>query len=212
MCDESGPLSAGGGNDCDRWRDVLLRAFVQNAGGMALLDLGGKVLLANEAFAAMHGWTADELAGRHISAFQVGGQDGAARAVRREMFNTGTFDGEVRHVRRDGSVFPALMQITLVRDDVDKPLASIATIRDVTASELATHALRVSEGRFRNLLEALPSIAVQGYDVNGTVHYWNKASEDVYGYSADEAVGRDIVELARGIGRSMILGMVILSW
>lgn len=52
-----------------------------------------------------------------------------------------------------------------------------------------------AEGRFRSLLEALPHIAVQGYDVNGTIHYWNKASEAIYGYSADEAVGQDIVEL-----------------
>ncbi len=59
----------------------------------------------------------------------------------------------------------------------------------------AIHALRESERRFRTLLQDIRSVAVQGYSVDGTVHYWNRASEELYGYSAAEALGRNLCEL-----------------
>jgi PAS domain S-box-containing protein len=55
--------------------------------------------------------------------------------------------------------------------------------------------LRESEERFRSLLEYLPAISIQGYTSDGTVRYWNKASEGVYGYSNEEAVGRNLADL-----------------
>jgi PAS domain S-box-containing protein len=55
--------------------------------------------------------------------------------------------------------------------------------------------LQESEARFRNLLEYIPGVAVQGYAVDGTVRYWNKASEELYGYTASEAVGQNLGDL-----------------
>lgn len=55
--------------------------------------------------------------------------------------------------------------------------------------------LRESEGRFRRLLESTPHIAVQGYASDGTVVYWNQSSETLYGFSAAEALGRNLLDL-----------------
>ena len=55
--------------------------------------------------------------------------------------------------------------------------------------------LRESELRFRTLLQSIPSVAVQGYAQDGTTRYWNAASESLYGYSADEAIGSNLVDL-----------------
>ncbi|GHE19812.1 putative bifunctional diguanylate cyclase/phosphodiesterase [Halomonas urumqiensis] len=52
-----------------------------------------------------------------------------------------------------------------------------------------------SELRFRSLLESLPKVAVQGYDRNRRVIYWNEASTRLYGYTPDEAQGRLLEEL-----------------
>jgi PAS domain S-box-containing protein len=38
-------------------------------------------------------------------------------------------------------------------------------------------------------------VAVQGYAPDGTTRYWNHASEQLYGYSAQEAIGRNLVDL-----------------
>ena len=61
--------------------------------------------------------------------------------------------------------------------------------------EVRTAALAESESRFRNLVSELPTIAVQGYDSKRRVVYWNKASENLYGYTAEEAEGRALEEL-----------------
>ncbi len=66
---------------------------------------------------------------------------------------------------------------------------------DISEFKLAEQALQSSEMRFRNLLENIPSVAVQGYGSNGVIHYWNEASENIYGYTADEAIGKNLLEL-----------------
>ncbi|MBV5336445.1 MAG: CHASE domain-containing protein, partial [Deltaproteobacteria bacterium] len=55
--------------------------------------------------------------------------------------------------------------------------------------------LRESESRFRLVMEDIPGIAVQGYLLDGTVSFWNKASELLYGYSAAEAIGANLLDL-----------------
>ena len=59
----------------------------------------------------------------------------------------------------------------------------------------ARSTLAESELRFRKLFEDMSSIAVQGYDSDNVIHFWNKASERLYGYTAEEAVGRRLVDL-----------------
>ncbi|MBN2712574.1 MAG: response regulator [Planctomycetes bacterium] len=55
--------------------------------------------------------------------------------------------------------------------------------------------LRETESRFRIMLNDIPSIAVQGLSQEGTINYWNKASENLCGYSAEEALGKNMFEL-----------------
>jgi two-component system, cell cycle sensor histidine kinase and response regulator CckA len=67
--------------------------------------------------------------------------------------------------------------------------------RMLTEHRKAEEALKESEDRFRTLLARVDSVAVQGFGPDGVVHYWNKASERLYGYSAEEAQGRSILDL-----------------
>lgn len=52
-----------------------------------------------------------------------------------------------------------------------------------------------SEQRFRTLLESLPKMAVQGYDRDRRVIYWNEGSTRLYGYTAEEAQGQLLEDL-----------------
>ncbi|WP_339119118.1 EAL domain-containing protein [Halomonas sp. BMC6] len=52
-----------------------------------------------------------------------------------------------------------------------------------------------SEQRFRSLLESLPKVAVQGYDRDRRVIYWNEGSTRLYGYTAEEAQGQLLEDL-----------------
>jgi diguanylate cyclase (GGDEF)-like protein/PAS domain S-box-containing protein len=65
----------------------------------------------------------------------------------------------------------------------------------ITERKQVEIALQESESRFRNLLQYIPSVAVQSYGIDGIVHYWNTASEQLYGYSQSEAIGRNLIKL-----------------
>lgn len=66
---------------------------------------------------------------------------------------------------------------------------------DITNRKQMEQALVESEQRFRELCELLPNIAVQGYDQQGKIFFWNKASTRLYGYQKKQALGKQIVDL-----------------
>lgn len=66
---------------------------------------------------------------------------------------------------------------------------------DVTERKGVENRLIESEKRFREIFETLPVISVQGYDRNRRVIYWNRASEELYGYSRKEALGSYLEDL-----------------
>ncbi|HCZ13806.1 MAG TPA: hypothetical protein DHV85_04225 [Candidatus Accumulibacter sp.] len=76
-----------------------------------------------------------------------------------------------------------------------KLIGTVGYARDITQSKLAADALRESEERFRTVLNDVDAIALQGYLADGTTRFWNPASERLYGYSADEAIGRNLLDL-----------------
>ena len=55
--------------------------------------------------------------------------------------------------------------------------------------------LQESVSRFRRILDNVAEISIQGYDEKRRVTFWNPASEKVYGYSEQEALGRQLEEL-----------------
>jgi len=67
--------------------------------------------------------------------------------------------------------------------------------KDITERQKVETGLKESEERFRNLMESVDAVAVQGYGLDGTTQYWNKASERLYGYTRQEAVGCSLLDL-----------------
>jgi PAS domain S-box-containing protein len=78
---------------------------------------------------------------------------------------------------------------------VGEPEQVIIVTRDITARRQADLALQESEERFRLLLNDVDVVAVQGYAPDGTTQYWNEGSRQLYGYSAEEALGRNLLDL-----------------
>lgn len=60
---------------------------------------------------------------------------------------------------------------------------------------LMQQALLESEERFRLVLSDISMVSVQGYAADGTTSYWNEGSRLLYGYTAEEAIGRNLLDL-----------------
>lgn len=68
-------------------------------------------------------------------------------------------------------------------------------IIDITHSRRTEANLRDNGARYRQMLDRVSSVAVQGCGTDLITRYWNKASERLYGHTAEEAVGRSLLNL-----------------
>ena len=74
--------------------------------------------------------------------------------------------------------------------DIGRSLASVALERAESESSL-----RTSEERLRACINEAPHVAVQWYDEAGRVLFWNRASERMFGWTSEEAMGRTLDQL-----------------
>jgi PAS domain-containing protein len=83
----------------------------------------------------------------------------------------------------------------MLRGEFDSSGKILGTLQNISTQKRDESALRESEQRFRQLFEQTPRIAVQGYDRERRVIYWNQASTQLYGYAVHEVMGRRLEEL-----------------
>ncbi len=74
-------------------------------------------------------------------------------------------------------------------------IANAMILTQVKNYSRVLQALHESDNRFRILLQNLTSVSVQGYSMDGMTDYWNKGSELMYGYTAEQAIGRNLLDL-----------------
>ncbi len=96
-------------------------------------------------------------------------------------------DGKVRWIRGRGRVID--------RDSDRNAVWVIGTNVDITERKLAEQERLKTETRFRELIEKVAEIGIQGYDEDRKVIFWNKASEELYGYTEEEALGHRLENL-----------------
>ncbi|MDZ4128301.1 MAG: PAS domain-containing protein, partial [Hydrogenophaga sp.] len=80
-------------------------------------------------------------------------------------------------------------------EQMDGTVLCTAFIMDVTESIRARALEYASDLRNRQIFDNVPGLAVQGYGPDLIVTYWNAGSERLYGFSAQEALGRSMLDL-----------------
>ncbi|GAB3554022.1 hypothetical protein GCM10027343_41590 [Noviherbaspirillum agri] len=119
------------------------------------VDLGGTLLMCNEAFCRMFGYRMDEVIGMNYSRCHRPEEVSHVFANFNEVFRTGRtkkgIDWELLH--RNGTNIRCEGSIHLVRNDWGEPVGFRGMLRDVTARREMEAAIRESEERFRDLTE-----------------------------------------------------------
>jgi PAS domain S-box-containing protein len=164
-------------------------AFDQAAVGIVLTDLRGIVTRANEAFCQLVGRTADELVGRDSRTYTHPDDLGLTGQII-GGFREGSVRGgayEKRYVRKDGAAVWAQLSLSATRDATGEPEGIVAIIEDVTHRKVAEAALARDAMLLANVRDA-----VIVTDLRGIVTFWNEGATRLFGFAADEMLGRPL--------------------
>jgi PAS domain S-box-containing protein len=156
-----------------------------------LLDRDGKILTWNAGAERVKGYSAKEIIGQHFSRFYP--RDAVSSGWPTHELEvasiTGRFEDEGWRVRKDGTRFWANVVITALRDESGEVRGFLKITRDLTDQRQAEEKLRVSEERFRLMVEGVRDYAIFMLDPLGRVVTWNAGAERIKGYTADEIIG-----------------------
>jgi len=115
--------------------------------GSAITTLDGVLIYVNQEFACMHQFEPDELIGKNLSISHNPEQMRRVEEALEMLKLYGKFSAEeVWRTRKDGSVFPSLMNASVIVDSNNIPQFLSATVIDITDMMQKEEALRQSEG------------------------------------------------------------------
>ena len=167
----------------------------------------GRVRSWNRGAERMFGWRADEIVGRPLTVImperlRVLHEQGLARVRQTGHSKLAGSVVELVALHKDGREFPIELSIG-AWDSSDGPAFS-GVIRDITEQKQLADALRSSEEELRRQKQYVESLAeinptaIVTVDRDGSVTSWNLAAEELFGYSRDEAIGRNLDDLVVG--------------
>jgi PAS domain S-box-containing protein len=115
---------------------------------------------------------------------------------------------EVEILRGDGTRGALNVSSAPIRDGGGRIVAGVASFFDITERK------RV-ESRLREQAEMLDLAqdAILAWELGGTISYWNRAAEEIYGYTREEAIGRASHELLKteAVGLDVLPNSLMLS-
>jgi len=173
----------------ERFRAIFARSAI----GIAITDIRtSKILESNQALQRMLGYSAEELRGKTKKELAH-----PEDAEQHDGFPDRHPDGaeehqvkEERYLRKDGNTVWAHVRLSVVEDQTGAPLFGMALIEDITQRKESEEKIREQAA----LLDyAQDAICVR--DLESQITYWSSGAERLYGWTKEEAVGRNEFDL-----------------
>jgi len=142
-----------------------------------------------------HTLSAPDVLGRNLSETLASTSVSVWMSALSEADNWGISQGKSIRITQGENTFWYELSIAKLAGARRENDRFICLARDIT-KRVHTHQTDLeNEQRFRNIFETTRNIAVQGYNRFHEVIFWNKASEDLYGFSAADAMGKKLEDL-----------------
>ena len=175
----------------------LMQLLLESAGeGIYGIDTEGRCIFINRAGGKMLGYEPEELLGRNMHRLaHHHHEDGSVYPVEEcpifRAFQRGVNCWVDKDVfwRADGSFFPVEYSSSPITEN-GITTGAVVTVSDITERRRAEEQIAEQAAL---LDKARDAIVVR--DIDGKVLFWNKGAEFVYGWTRDEALGRNVAEL-----------------
>ncbi len=112
-------------------------------------------------------------------------------AIRRSLEENEPFEMEYRIVRPNGEVRTVLSEGEVTFDEDANPIRMFGTLHDVTERKWAEDSLKASEARLAGILDIEPE-AVIAIGAKMNIRLFNQSAERIFGYDADDVIGRPL--------------------
>ncbi len=168
--------------------------FEQTSDAIFILNLKGVSIAVNQRGAAMLGYDSpDDLVGTPFVALSPEREHTRSEEkVRAVLAGENIASHERTMLRRDTTEIIAEIILELVRDVEGRPLHIQSVVRDITERKRVEQVMAYNA----RLLEHI-SDAVISTDLEGRISSWNNAAESVYGWKADEVMGKPLADVVR---------------
>jgi PAS domain S-box-containing protein len=170
--------------------EEMYRSLVESSdASIMLLNQAGEYLYLNLKEAQRFGLKPEDFKGKRISDFFSAEQVTQMLAdIQKVLAGNKGFSKEIP-VNFEGIDSYFRINIQPVRNEYQVPFAALFYITDITQFKQGEEKIRISEERFRNLIENINDVLFT-IDINGIVKYISPAVSKIFGYTAEEIVGR----------------------
>ena len=140
--------------------------------GVAIADCDGVYMYVNRYFAQVHGYSVDEVIGQSLTLLHNKEQLPHALEAFQWLKKTGSLSvKECWHCRKDGAIFPVLVNGIIIKDEEGEPLFIATTAIDISERKWASEELE----RLAKFPDQNPSPVLR-ISAKGLIVYANKAS------------------------------------
>jgi PAS domain S-box-containing protein len=175
---------------------LFRRAFDDAPIGMALIDLDGRWLRLNRSLCQMLGRSEQQLRTTELNELSHPEDRRLDRPLIKELLagRRRSFAIEKRYLRADGTMVHALVHVSLMHGDGERPLYFLCQLVDITERRRAEAERKASEERLQAIIDNSPALIIVK-DVQHRYLLVNRRWEELFGVRADQAVGRTSEEV-----------------
>ncbi|HLJ59219.1 MAG TPA: PAS domain S-box protein [bacterium] len=193
-------LSLGYKRDADARRRQNERTFLHLAAIVESSDdaifsktLDAIILSWNTGAERLYGYAPHEILGRPVSVLVPPEQPNEIPALMARLKRGERIEGyETVRVKKNGSRVDVSLTISPVKDALGRIIGASTIARDISHTKQIEKQLHAQADLLNITYDAIFT-----WEVEGTILYWNRGAEDLYGFAPEEAVGRVSHELLR---------------
>jgi sigma-B regulation protein RsbU (phosphoserine phosphatase) len=191
--------------------ELRSRSIIQSAGeGIIVIDKDSNIILWNQTAENMFGYTAEDVIDQSLSflipeRYLSQHEPSMQQAIDAKALAHPGVTHEFAAVRKDGTEIP--IELTLSMWSVAGETFVSGILRDISERKKAEEEIRQSNERIQRIIEIAPD-AVITIDEEQRITLFNPKAEDVFGYTAEEVMGKPLTMLMPDKSRDLHSGEV----